>query len=117
MRRSAAAAVRVIHHAVVLFVLLAWLAPLPEVWLTHVIFLPLMVVQWIANRGMCLLSNLEHLLLGNGFYPTAGESGFIRSVLAKFFDPLPREELVNLGMYCVLAAVWSCSLLRLSGNF
>ncbi len=112
MRQLTIRTIRLLHHAIVLFVLFAWALPLPELWAVHIIFIPLMIVQWKLNKDMCLLSNLEHALLGNGFYPQEEEVSFVKSLLARFIDPLPSDRLIEAGMYLLMAVSWTISWLR-----
>ena len=48
-----------LHFCVPLFVVLGWLAPWRAVLTAYLIVLPLMAAQWRANKGSCVLNNLE----------------------------------------------------------
>ncbi|MCB0347178.1 MAG: hypothetical protein KDD66_18805 [Bdellovibrionales bacterium] len=115
MRQLTIRTIRLLHHTVVLFVLFAWAVPVRELWAAHIIFIPLMVLQWKLNKDMCLLSNCEHLLLGNGFYPQDEEVSFVKGLLAKFVDPLPSDTFIEAGMYLLMAVSWTISCIRIAG--
>ena len=68
---------------ILIFVVLGWAIPDPTARLLHLIFLPVMVLQWWLNKGTCILTNLENKIKGDaGTRHDEQDSQFVRSVLA-----------------------------------
>jgi hypothetical protein len=103
-------ALRLIHHVVLVFVLFGWAVPSPMVRLVHIIFLPLMVLQWQLNKGACLLTNLENYLLGKKIERSEQDSQFIRSAISKLSDWQPTKKQMGLIIYSAVSISWLISI-------
>ena len=103
--------VKWLHLTILIFVFAG--AFLPQKFLLgYLIFLPLVVVQWWLNRGTCILTNLENWLEGNQKRRSDQQGQFIKTILGKFFDPLPEDKTIKLGLYVILISMWLIAWIR-----
>ena len=116
-RAAVVPAVRTIHYLVLLFVIFGPLAPWGLALKIHAWSLPLLFLQWKLNRNTCILTNLEHYLLGEPIYGPEGEGAFIKGLVTKFKDPPPSDRVINIGTYVVMFLLWTTSVLRLQYAF
>ena len=100
---------RQIHLATVIFVLFGWLLPSPNLRLFHLVFVPLMILQWRFNKGDCLLTNLENYLLHEEKRPQE-ESAFTRSLL-KWIGVEPSQKNLIVFIYVTVCAAWGLNLM------
>jgi len=86
----------------------------------HLIFIPLVILQWKLNKGTCILTNMEHALKGedseqssSGEERDAQQGRFIKSILGKCFNPLPSDKNIQIGIYLVMLTSAAISLIRI----
>ena len=101
---NAAWAVRVLHVALVAFVVLAPLVPrlLP----LHAALVPLLWLHWATNEDTCALTELEKRLRG----VDEGDS-FVHAVVGPVFRV--QDSAVRRACWAVSAAAWAVTLARL----
>lgn len=56
------AVLRTLHYAALAYGMLGWLIPDRTALIVYLVFLPLIVLQWLLNKDSCLLDNLESWL-------------------------------------------------------
>jgi hypothetical protein len=73
-----------VHAAIVGYVASGWTAGTRPALLAYLLLLPLIVLQWLVNRGASLVSNLESLARSHRWRdPQSGREGeLFRGVLA-----------------------------------
>jgi len=80
------ALLRIVHYAALGFGLVGWAIPHRGVLIVYLVFLPLVVLQWLVNRDACLLDNVESWLR-HGRFRSAGanpdEGAFIANLIAR----------------------------------
>lgn len=111
MSRIFIGALRFLHLAILLFVLLGWLAPWRNILLLHAAFVPLMILHWKTNNDTCCLTSVEQQLRGSHRENTAGS--FIKSILLVFFVSLPPDSVIQRYLYLTLFTTWGVGVLRL----
>jgi hypothetical protein len=52
----------VFHLAVCIYIVCGWLVPIASALVFYLAFLPLVAMQWLVNRGACIISNIETFL-------------------------------------------------------
>lgn len=116
---EAAGALRVfchgLHMALVFYGLFGWLIP-SEPWLVaHLIFIPALVVVWVANKGVCPLNNVETLLTSGRWRDpdNAEEGSFLVVIVERYLDVRPTQGLMDRVTYGLMAFVWMLSWLHL----
>jgi hypothetical protein len=50
------------HLCVCAYIVGGWLIPSTSALVFYLVFLPLVAMQWLVNRGSCVISNIETLL-------------------------------------------------------
>ncbi|MEK7355160.1 MAG: DUF2784 family protein [Bdellovibrionota bacterium] len=101
------------HTALLLFVMTACFLPWKEVWLVHLVFVPLMFLHWKTNRNRCVLTQIEARLKGEREVP---EGGFIKGLWIKIFKRAPSERTLQRLINSILVVVWTTSVLRYLGD-
>ncbi|MCB0337815.1 MAG: DUF2784 family protein [Bdellovibrionales bacterium] len=110
------ACLRLLHFLVLLFIVGGCLYPSVLVWQVHLIFVPLVIIQWFINKDRCVFTNLEIWLRkrANMDPMIAAEPGiFIKSVLSICLTPLPEEKVILWITYGSMILSCSISMLRL----
>lgn len=111
-RRITLKLVSILHLLVIVFVLFGWLIGISEVLIIHIVFIPLMIIQWRFNNDTCVLTNVENSLREGQVEKEQQQGKFIKSLLAKVFDPLPADEVIKTWLYRVLWTSMMISLAR-----
>ena len=106
---SLVAIIKISHLAILIFVVFGWLIANPTVLTTHLIFLPIMIVQWQFNQGTCILTNLENYVKGEVAEKTEQQGQFIKTILGKFFNPLPTDATLKKVVYGIVFLSWLLS--------
>lgn len=105
-----------LHFAIVMFVIFGCLATNQKVLLVHVIFLPILVLHWKTNQGVCYLTELEIKIQGkrSGELPgkTEMQGGFTESLFKKLFGRQPSRALLQNLTYSIMAVSWMISILK-----
>ena len=102
------------HLLIVLFVVFGSLAPDPLTLKIHLAVIPLLMVQWFLNDGTCYLTNLENMIRGTSIEKKSQQQGqFIKKILGLFFQTMPTDSQVKIGLYAILVISWSISFSRL----
>jgi len=102
---------RKLHLAVLVYVLIGW--ALPGAFLgIYLWFIPIMILQWLFNKGTCILTNLENALTENTAPKNAQQGQFLKSLFQKLTGVVPSDRLLFVGIYILLAVFWVIALLR-----
>jgi hypothetical protein len=105
------------HFAVMLYIVLGWLAPLRGALVFYLVFVPGVALQWQFNKNACVLNNLESWLrTGSWRDPNNREEGqwlltLVRDVTGLRFTPAQMDAFT----YGVLAMLWGLGLWHLLG--
>ena len=101
--------IKISHLAILFFVVLGWLISNPTLLIIHLIFLPIMIVQWQFNQGTCILTNLENYIKGETPEKTEQQGQFIKNILGKCFNPLPTDATLKKIVYGIIVLSWLLS--------
>jgi len=113
MRIILARLIRVIHFGFLLFILSGWAFSNPKIIICHLIFIPLMILQWRYNEGTCYLTNLENWVKGVKRPKHEEQGQFIKSILSKWYDPIPSEKTIKIWLHVIIWASWALSLAKI----
>jgi len=115
MRLLLAEITKFIHLAVVFFILFGFLSSANPLLITHLILVPVVVLQWRFNDGTCFLTNLENFFRGgSSAKPKSEQQGqFTKNLLGLCFNPLPSDAKIKLGLYVLVWGAFTISLGRL----
>ena len=101
------------HFLSLIFLTFGWTFSHKSILLFHVIFVPLVFVQWYFNEGTCVLSNIESRIKGERFSKRDQQGYFIKSLLGYFFKPLPKDQTIKVFIYFVLFVSWFVSCIKI----
>jgi hypothetical protein len=106
-----------LHVALVFFGLLGWLIPSAPWLITHLIFIPSLIVVWALNKGVWPLNNLEsRLTTARWRNPANAEEGsFIVAIVARYLNLHPTQRTMDHITYALMALARGFSWLHLSG--
>lgn len=98
----------IFHLGVGLYILTGWAIPSLTSLSIYLVVLPVVVVQWIFNRGSCVINNLETWLrTGNWRSPANPEEGrFVQMLFHWMFGVRPSGTCTDALSYGVMAALW-----------
>ncbi len=104
--------------ALVFYALLGWLVPSKPWLIAHLIFIPTLVVVWLANKGVCPLNNIESwLTTGRWRNPDNAEEGsFIRTIVERYLKLNPTQAQMDRITYGLMALLWALSWVHLSNQ-
>jgi len=117
---EAAGALRVLchglHMALVFYGLFGWVIPSVPWLIAHLIFIPVLVVVWVLNNGVCPLNNLETLLTTGRWHDTDNDEhgSFLLTIVERYLGLTPTQGLMDRVTYGLMAFVWALSWLHLA---
>ena len=103
-----------VHAAIVGYVASGWTSNEPYALLAYVVLLPLIVLQWLLNRGASVVSNIENLLR-RGRWRDADEGlegAFFSSVLKSVGISATRAQ-INTAIVSIMFLLWTVAFLRM----
>jgi hypothetical protein len=103
-----------VHASIVGYVVSGWTSDEAYALLGYVVLLPLIVLQWLLNRGASVVSNIENLMRsGRWRDPDEGlEGAFFSLVLKSVGIPATRAQ-INTAVVSVMFLLWTVALLRM----
>jgi len=104
--------IRTAHFLALLFIVFGWLSWSKTFLLMHIIFVPIVIVQWVLNDGTCFLTNLENFILAKEINPKEEQGQFIKLLLSRCFNPLPSDQKIKFTIYAVMWTSCGISLSR-----
>lgn len=105
-----------LHLAIGLFILLGWALPSQTALLFYVAFVPTVMMQWVFNRGTCIINNLETCLRTGRWRDPSNpeEAGFVRMLGAWWFGLCLSRGQIDAISYSVSMAVWLLGIVHLN---
>jgi hypothetical protein len=102
------------HAATVGYVVSGWTAETRESIAIYLVLLPLIVLQWLVNRGSSLVSNIESLVRTGHWRDAANglEGAFFQSVLESIGVRAGRAQ-INTVLISTMFLLWIVALFRL----
>ena len=109
-------ACHIIHVALVVFVLAGWLIPIRQVVITHLAFVPVLILTWLLNRNTCPLNNLESRLLTGVWRNEENreEGSFLLVLVESYLRLHPTQRTMDAITYALMAFCWLLSVGHLS---
>jgi hypothetical protein len=109
-----------VHIAVLVYVVLGWVAPLRAWLLVYLIFLPAMVLHWRVNRDACILNNLENWLRFRRWRApetNREEGAWLRTLLADATGIALSRGRMDAVIYGAVGLFWLLALARVARKF
>ncbi len=104
---------KILHLLIVLFVIFGFLAPNFAILCAHLIVLPLLVLHWSTNQGVCYLTEIEHNILGSVPLKSDLQGGFTESLIVKITGRKPTRIFLKRLTYSVMSFSWLISLIKI----
>ena len=108
--------IRFIHYFIFFFVLIGWLFNNKIILISHLVFIPIMLLHWKLNNNTCFLTNLENSLKDKNSKEEKTEGVFVKSILSICFNTVPSDEKLRLLIYLTISLAWIVSLVKLVVN-
>lgn len=96
------------HVAVGAYLCFGWLVPMAFALAFYMVVLPVVAVQWLLNKGSCVLNNFESWLRhGRWRDPRNGEEASWLAMLAHWlFRWTPSRSTLDTISYATVAGLW-----------
>ena len=98
----------IFHSGIGEFVLAGWLISSYELLAFYLLLLPLMAMQWLINRGSCIINNVESWLrTGRWRDPdNCEEAAFLAITCEWLFALRPDPVRIDRLTYCAVLFLW-----------
>lgn len=108
------------HFLFIPYTLLAWLIPNAAWLIIHLVAVPIIVIQWHFNDGICMLNNLESWLRTGRWRDTTDpdQGAWIAGLVERVLGWRPSPRWFDGLIYGLLVVSWLLSgvhLVRISG--
>jgi hypothetical protein len=90
---------------VLVYILIGWVLP-ERFLLPYLVFVPLMIMQWMVNDGTCVLTNLENYLLGKERVKNQQQGQFLKGLVKGVCGREPSDRQLFWAVYLLLAVFW-----------
>jgi hypothetical protein len=104
------------HLCICAYMVLGWVVPSTSALVFYLVFLPLVAMQWLVNRGSCIIANFETLLRTRRWRdPEAAREGrFILTVAFSLFGVNTSPAKIDVLSFGALFALWLLGFVHLS---
>jgi hypothetical protein len=105
----------ILHFAIMLYIVLGWLAPFRIALEFYVVFLPAVAVQWLFNKNSCILNNLE-TFIRTGRWRDSGneeEGAWLLTLARSTLGIRATPAQMDMFIYAVLVVLWGLGLAHL----
>lgn len=103
-----------LHWLLVLYALIGWAWPPGETWrLVYAVYIPVIMLQWWLNKGVCIINNIENLVLyGTWRNPSenAADGAFVLSALQRLTGLKISYLAYNVFLHILLTGFWLANL-------
>lgn len=105
-----------IHLSVCAYIVGGWLIPSTSALVIYLAILPLIAMQWLVNRGSCVISNFETFLRTRRWRgpDTEREGRFISTVARSVFGFETSPSTVDCCSFGSVFVLWSLGFIHLS---
>jgi hypothetical protein len=96
------------HLLVGMYLILGWLVPMALALAFYMVVLPIIAVQWLLNKGSCVLNNFESWLRHGRWRDERNreEGGWLSMLAHWLFRWKPSRKTLDTLSYATVAALW-----------
>ena len=108
-------ACHVLHFAIMLYIIVGWIAPWSGMLMFYVTLLPGVAIQWQLNKNSCVLNNFESLIR-TGRWRDSGneeEGAWLLTLARDTIGLQATPAQMDVFIYAVLALLWGLGLAHL----
>ena len=107
--------IRLCHYVILIFVIFGWVFRSQNILFTHLVIIPLVILQWKINQGRCYLTDLENYLKKTDDMKLENQSeGFIHQILRRVFRIQITANQLLFYIYLVMAVSFLISLTKVT---
>ena len=103
-----------LHWLLVIYALIGWAWPAGEMWRwIYAIYIPSIMLQWWFNKGVCIINNIENLILyGKWRNPSENpaEGAFVLSNIERLTGLKVSYLAYNVVLHILLTVLWIVNL-------
>ncbi len=103
--------VRKLHFLILIYVLVGWALP-QKLLFAYLLFIPVMILQWLVNDGTCILTNIENYVRQKPAAKKVQQGQFLRGVVKKLIGVSPTDKALFWSIYALLGLFWIVALAR-----
>lgn len=103
---------RTVHFVVFLFMLGGWLISSKSVATAYVVVIPLVVLHWWTNDGVCILTQWDNRLRGVLLQKEAQQGHFVKSIVRRALGCVPTDRALKAIVYSLLLIGWCAAASR-----
>ena len=104
-----------LHVAILCFIVTGWIWPGRGLLIFYLLFLPLVALQWLLNRGACVLNNIENWLRHRRWRAperNAEEGAWLRTLIRRRTGIVLSRRATDVLNYSALALFWALAWAR-----
>lgn len=101
-----------LHLAIVLFVLFGFLFHSRSVLIFHLVFLPILILHWRTNAGVCYITQLQNKIEPNVKSKEELKGGFSEAIITKLTGHKPAPAQLKKIIYGLMIVSWMLSLAK-----
>jgi hypothetical protein len=113
IQRLAVRSLKTLHLLIVLFVIFGFLFSSAKFLLTHLVLLPLLILHWKTNQGVCYLTELEHKIQGAVPIKSDLQGGFTEGLVKRLTGKKPSPKFLQNLIYGFMAISWLISFYKI----
>ena len=104
------------HLCICAYLVWGWVVPSTSALVFYLVFLPLVAMQWLVNRGSCIIGNFETLLRTRRWRePKAAREGrFISTAAFSLFGVKTSPANIDVLSFGTLFVLWLLGFMHLS---
>jgi|GEM_PF-2855271 len=110
MKHRIVKSLTILHWVLVGYALIGWVWPSGETWRwIYAIYIPTIMLQWWFNKGVCIINNIENLLLyGKWRNPSenTADGAFVLSALQRLTGREISYLVYNVFLHILLTGFW-----------
>lgn len=105
-----------IHLCICAYIIFGWLVPSTSALVFYLVFLPLVAMQWLVNRGSCIIGNFETLLRERRWRDAkaAREGRFISTAVFSLIGVKTSPANIDTLSFGALLVLWLLGFMHLS---
>ena len=103
-----------LHWVLVVYALIGWAWPTGDTWrLIYAVYIPTIMLQWWFNKGVCVINNLENLILYRKWRNPSenpAEGAFVLSNIERLTGLKVSYLTYNIFLHILLSGLWLVNL-------
>ncbi len=103
----------ILHFSIVSFVVFGFVFVSHKILMFHLILLPILILHWQTNQGVCYLTQIENKIKGKSLSKAEQQGGFSEVIFERVFGRRPSKMQLQNSIYGIMSLSWLLSLTKL----